>query len=347
MNALRSARCLALAAIASWAPTTTTFAQREPVNGMRPADLRAHALVDATVVVAPGQVLEHATIVIRDGIIEAVGEELEPPKDARVRSAAGLRVYPGLIDPAVLVEVEKEPESLGDHWNPRVHPQISLAARAVPEASRRSALRSSGFTAAAVYPKDGIFRGSGVVVALADEPEYVLAYLERGPMGMGFDYGGGWSNATYPGSLMGAMALIRQTIRDVRWHEQCLTVYAEFPEGNEPPIRADALIALQDVAARRQPVCFEVDSEYDALRAAGLARELGLDVMLLGSGREFCRLDEVTAQDVPLIIPLDYPERPAIDSLATAERVTLREMMIWEQRRRTRVAWWMLARPSR
>ena len=46
---------------------TVCLAQTGPVNGMRPAPLRTHAIVGADVVVAPGKTIEKASILIRDG----------------------------------------------------------------------------------------------------------------------------------------------------------------------------------------------------------------------------------------------------------------------------------------
>src|SRR5262245_8262608 len=85
----------------------TTFgpvaAQTGPVNGMRPSEPRAHAIVDATVITAPGQKVEHATILIRKGLIEQVGpaDKIRVPDDARIWPGDGLTVYPGLIEPAL------------------------------------------------------------------------------------------------------------------------------------------------------------------------------------------------------------------------------------------------------
>ena len=64
----------------------TAAAQVAPVNGIRAAELRRHAIVGASVVTAPGERLEQATIVISDGTIEAVGSDVEAPPDARVAS---------------------------------------------------------------------------------------------------------------------------------------------------------------------------------------------------------------------------------------------------------------------
>jgi N-acetylglucosamine-6-phosphate deacetylase len=332
MTSLRRRIQISMIALAAASLATLAPAQQAPVNGMRPADLRAHAITNATVVTQPGETIENATIVIRDGVIESVGANVTPPPDARTWDGEGLTVYAGLIDAAVLVKTADPPKSVGDHWNPKVHPQLTLAAQSAPSESERKQLRELGFAAAAVYPEDGIFRGTGVVVGLASETGHVLAYRERAAMAVSFDRGGGgWTNPVYPGSLMGSIALIRQTLLDAQWHAQNRRVWEQHPEGNEPPIRADALEALDDVLARRQTVLFDVNDEHNALRAAAVAHEFNLDMMLLGSGYEFRRLPEIVALGMPVIVPLQYPKRPDLSTLAQAERVTLRDMMTWEQ----------------
>jgi N-acetylglucosamine-6-phosphate deacetylase len=312
-------------------PISAAFAQGKPTNGMREADLRTHAIVGATVVTAPGVSLDGVTIVIRDGIIEAVGPGAPVPAGARVWPADGLTVYAGLIDAALLVKSGDRPESPGAHWNDLVHPEVRLAELDVVSASDRKGLRSLGFTAAAVYPSAGILRGTGAVIALGDNGTLATTYDEAAAMGMGFDTAGGWGNPVYPGSLMGSIALARQTLLDARWHATCRAVYEAHPEGNEPPAPADALVALDDVLAGRQEVLFDARTELNALRAARLAEEFDLRLVLLGNGLEFRRLDEISGLGVPVIVPLSYPKRPDATSLARTDRVSLRDMMTWEQ----------------
>ncbi len=195
------------------------LAQTAPVNGIRPAEVRAHAIVDATVVVAPGQEIPDASIVIRDGVIEAVGADAAIPPDARIWPGEGLRVYPGLIDAALLIGAdEPAAESGARHWNRRVHPEVRMAQGPGPDRSVREDLRKLGFTAAAVYPDSGVFRGSGVVIALADADEHVLSYSDRAAMAIGFDTSRSSTSGEYPVSAMGAVALVRQTLYDARWH---------------------------------------------------------------------------------------------------------------------------------
>ncbi len=314
------------AAVALLTVVSPVMAQTGPVNGVRPAEVRTHAITGATVVVQPGKTIENATIVIRDGVIQAVGQDVTVPPGARVWSADGLTVYPGLIDAAVLVKPTSTPNGPGAHWNSKVHPQWSAADESLPSQSVRKELRSLGFTTAAVYPDEGVLRGSGVVVALADQDEHVLAYDGRAMMAAGFDRGGG-----YPGSLMGSIALLRQTFYDAHWHAASRRVWQQYPQGNEPPIRADALVALEDAVNGRQAVLFDVSDEHNALRAGKLAREFDLDLVFLGSGYEFRRLDDIVDLGVPIIVPLQFPDRPDVSGLSSSDRVTLRELMTWEQ----------------
>ncbi|MCH8006004.1 MAG: amidohydrolase family protein [Planctomycetes bacterium] len=308
------------------------LAQTAPVNGIRSAEVRAHAIVDATVVVAPGQEIPGATIVIRDGIIEAVGDDVAIPPDARIWSGEGLRVYPGLIDAALLIGADEPAAERGArHWNRRVHPEVRMAEEPGPDRSVREDLRKLGFTAAAVYPDSGVFRGSGVVIALADADEHLLSYRDRAAMAIGLDTSGSSTSGEYPVSAMGAVALVRQTLYDARWHADATRIWAAQPRGHEPPIRSAALEALASVIQGRQQTLFCVSDELSVLRAASISREFQLDAIILASGLEFRRLKEVAAAGHALIVPCRYPERPDVSSLSAADRVSLRQMMTWEQ----------------
>jgi imidazolonepropionase-like amidohydrolase len=334
-----------------------------PVNGMRPVDLRTHVITNATVIPEPGKKLEQTTIVIRDGVIEWVGPATEAeaklPAGAQTWDAEGLTVYPGLIESALLVSAGELPASAGAHWNAKIRAEVSMATQPPPDRATRSALRNMGFTTAAVYPSSGALRGSGTVLALADDDAHVRAYRERAAMMMAFEYGfrgGGGAPATpsppaqaprtpgnppaageragaggYPSSLMGALALLRQTLLDAQWHDRQLTVWAAHPEHNEAPAPQDALLALQDVVAGKQPVLFDANDEHNALRADRLSREFDLDLWLLGSGLEFRRLEEIVATKRPIILPLEFPRRPEVGTIAQADSVSLQDLMTWEQ----------------
>src|SRR5687767_5230462 len=140
-NSFASARALLAGVLALTLLQSTWWAagQIAPINGMRPADPRAHAITNATVIAAPGEKLENATIVIRNGLIEAVGpsSDISVPADARIWNGEGMTVYPGLIESALLIRSGDEPRSAGAHWNPRVNPERSMAEQPAPDQSLR------------------------------------------------------------------------------------------------------------------------------------------------------------------------------------------------------------------
>ena len=62
------------------------------------ASAQSYAIRNAKIVTVSGATIENGTVVVRDGLIEAVGANLQVPSDAQVFDGAGLTVYPGFID---------------------------------------------------------------------------------------------------------------------------------------------------------------------------------------------------------------------------------------------------------
>ena len=76
-----------------------------PVVSLSPSSTKAqrnsldtYAITNARVVIVSGAPIERGTVVIRDGLIAAVGANVAAPADARIIDGSGLTVYPGLID---------------------------------------------------------------------------------------------------------------------------------------------------------------------------------------------------------------------------------------------------------
>jgi imidazolonepropionase-like amidohydrolase len=268
-------------------------------------------------------------------VIEAIGEagSIEVPAGYRRIDATGLVAYPGLIDAAVRIPSADAAAAAaleaGAHWNGRVVPQIRADRLPPLDPQRRRSLRELGFTSAAVYPDSGVLRGSGAVWPLSDAP--LRPRLERAMMAAAFERGGSWDRATYPGALVGSVALLRQTLLDARWHAECRERFAADPRAVEAPISAVSLEALAEVVAGRQALLLHSESEGTTLLAARVADELRIPIAVAASGLEFRRLAEVAAAGVPLVVPLDFPDAPSIDSPWQAQSVSLRDLLTWEQ----------------
>ena len=82
-----------LAALAAHAAVPIAQAQQSTAN-----TVSAYAITGARIVTLSGANIERGTIIIRDGLISAVGTGLTVPADVRVIDGTGLTVYPGLID---------------------------------------------------------------------------------------------------------------------------------------------------------------------------------------------------------------------------------------------------------
>jgi len=245
----------------------------QPVTGIRDNGTGFHALVGARVVTSPGQVLENATIVVRDGLIQSVGRNDQPPAGARVWDLAGLTVYPGFIDAHADLGMDNVPEG-GDvgptHWNPQVRAWFSTTMNFEDDEDRRSALRSQGFGTALAVPKQGIFRGTASVVNLTDNgvrdrilrPDLVHSIgFQRS-----FQLGG-----AYPNSPMGVAALMKQTFMDTDWYMRAWEAYEASGRAFLPPETSASLAALEEVVQGNQPMFFETNSEEEYLRAYALA----------------------------------------------------------------------------
>ncbi len=302
-----------------------------PTNGPKHVDARWHALTGATAVVRPGSTIENATIVLRDGVIQSVAAGAAPPEGARVWDLTGLTIYPGFIEPFAEVKAPAPDKAApGAHWRENVTPQRSaLDGEGLTEKDRES-LRALGFTAAAISPQSGLFKGTAALVSLADDADELSAasprviatplYQSAAPET------GGWGGSP-PTSLMGAIAVFRQTFIDAGWYADAKAVQAT----SEPIERQVALEALGPNNASSTTILFDAENGLNALRMAKVAAEFERSAILLGSGQEYQHLTAIAALGLPLFIPLNFPDTPDVSSIAAAESVSLNTLMEWEQ----------------
>jgi len=306
------------------------------------------AIVDVRVVPAPGEVMESATIVVRDGVIEAVGSDIEPPPDAALvtferdpendnenddendKRQPPITVYAGLIDPYLALapedesegDEEEESESVpGRH--PLIRPDFELDAAAWP-ADKVEAHRRAGFTTALMAPATGLLRGRSLLANLGDGgmSENLLrrdvaqhAHLqERSPDG------------NYPQSLMGSVALFRQTLIDADWQQRARSAWQADPAQARPQW-LHGVDELAPVLAGDQPLVFESKDVLDSLRILDLV-DPDYDLVLVGHGEEYKRLEDFDRK-VPHILPLDFPSAPDVEDENDRD-VSLEELRHWK-----------------
>lgn len=319
---LASVTIVAASAIA--APPST-----RPVEGLRDHTPAVHALINARIVTAPGRSLENGVLVIRNGVIEAVGAKIEIPADARVWDLNGKVLYPGLIDAFTEVALDASLTKNGSpHWNDLITPQLQVARHISGNTELDKTLRSQGITLRLVAPARGVLKGVSAVVTTADvaspqivNPSVALhAELTVPP---------GRDRKSYPNSPMGAVALARQTMYDARWYRDAWTAHRGNPATPRPE-RNDALEALAPFVFDNGLVIIEANDEQYFLRADRFAREFGLNLAVCGSGHEYRRLKAIVDTGRPVLVPLNFPQPPNVSTPEAALRVTLEELMHWD-----------------
>lgn len=303
----------------------------EPVSGLRETSSGFHALVGARVVTAPGQVLNNATIVIRDGLITQVGANLQPPAGARVWKLEGQTVYPGFIDAHADLGVDAVPQG-GDigptHWNPQVRAWYSTSANFKDDATRREALRSLGFGTALAVPKQGIFRGKASVINLSDAGARERVLRPDLVQSVGFQRSFVLGGA-YPNSSMGTVALMKQTFMDAEWYIRAQAAYESSGRSVLPPETSEALAALAEAVKGTQSVLFQTGSEEEYLRAHKLAVEYKLKPWFRGNGLEYRIIDVLKGRTEPLIVPINFPDAPDVGSPEEARNASLAQLRHW------------------
>ena len=305
------------------------------LTGSAPAAApRVHALIDVNVVIRPGEVLTHATVILRDGRIEAVGDvdRIDIPVEARRFGGEDWWVYAGFIESwrehpmpePELPERDGPPEDPGlpgpgsDHV--RLHPEWRVVDGLVLEEGERAKLREAGLTVAALMPDHGVLAGTAAMVQLGDvTPQLSVLRAELGAVarlrprrGMGPD--------RYPASIMGAISAVRQALID-----------AKFRAGQDEDERVydPSLEALLPVVAGRSPMIFRPGSLVIEARVAEICAEAGIDGVMLGTGGEWRRTG-IVPRDVGLVLPLDYTDVPDLPEEEDWVQVSLDELRAWD-----------------
>jgi imidazolonepropionase-like amidohydrolase len=273
-----------------------------------------YALVGARVVPVSGPALEKATVVLRDGLIAALGENVTVPPDARVVEAKGLTLTPGIIDGFGGIGLPAaRPREPGAAPTPAPSPASGPLS---PEAMSLDRLRSAdalkardqGITTALVIGKDGVLPGQSVLVNLSGEK--VDDMVLRQPAAMHLHLTA--LSRQYPGSLMGTMAYVRQALMDAAHYREEWVAYEKAPAGRKRPSYDKRLAAWQDVAAGRETLVVTATRENDIRRALALADEFKIRLAVAGAPQAWRLADVVKSRRLPLLVSVNFdPARPA------------------------------------
>lgn len=280
-----------------------------------------YAITGGTVHTAAGADIPNGTVVVRDGLIESVGPAAAVPPDAATIDASGMHVYPGLIDaqtslgfvaPRPAVRRRGAARSAAEQRPSETPPDTSPAFLAISGVKLSDddadARRSTGVTTIVTVPANGIFNGQSVVLNLGSGAPESRVVKHPAAMQVSFNTRPTW---TFPDSLMGVIAYIRQTLFDAQQYAAARAIYEKSPAGNPRPAENLSLQALGPVLRRDLPVVFIADSDLAMRRAAAIAREFNLRYILSGARQGYRMADELKAAAAPVFVSVNWPKAPA------------------------------------
>jgi hypothetical protein len=223
-------------------------AKTTPPEGLRENTPQIFALTNARLVLSPGNIIEKGTLVIREGVIEAVGAKAAIPADALVLDMKGKTIYPGLIDSysdwglpkppqqraggpgrRQRAQAEQPEEPRGPrYWNPNVLAHQKANELFSPDEETAGKLREQGITAVLTVPTKGVFKGISTLVNLGQGKPNDL--IVKPAVAQHLSFSANSFGDDYPNSLMGAIALIRQTFLDADWYRQAQAAWNRNPD---------------------------------------------------------------------------------------------------------------------
>lgn len=279
-----------------------------PVNGVNDPQVTRYTFINATIYVTHSQVVQNGILEIEDGKIKSVkkaGEKYDTT--SIVIDLKGKYIYPSFIDvyssygmPAV--PEKKKPGGKPQYntntkgaygWNEAIKPERNAAELFTADEKTAEELRGLGFGAVSTFQADGVARGTSALVCLNDERANKALMKENAAACFSFKKGS--STQVYPTSLMGSVALIRQTFYDAIAYKG-----GYFTEKNL------SLEALNNQLSL--PMLFEASSRWDILRIQKIGKEFGYNFTIKTNGDEYLLVDVLKRNPVNLVVPVNFPK---------------------------------------
>ena len=302
-------------------------AQTEPNENLQKNSPRVWTLTNGMIHTAPGDFIKGGSIVIRDGKIEAVGRYIKSPKDAYEINLEGAHVYAGFIESWLETKsYNDKSKTKRRHWDLKVRPDYRSVDNFDLKEKDLKVLRSLGFTSAQLAPTQGIFRGQTGIVSLSDSPRAINSSIAQV---IDFKYRTKGTR-TYPRSLLGVIAHIRQTFYDSDWYLKAQEVVQAYPTENEPISSNSSLESLGLSRALNKPFIFVSSNENSNSRAMNISKEFGLTPWILGGGYEYRNLESFADIKPFFIIPINFPSKPNVAKYMSDLQYSTKELKHWD-----------------
>jgi imidazolonepropionase-like amidohydrolase len=305
------------------------------------------AIQNARLVSGTGQVIEKGTIILAKGLITEMGAQATIPPEAWVIDGEGLTVYPGLIDAMGdlgLKDAPSGPPGAGPgaggppqrsrnqavSRGPEDRPGTTSWKKAADELKtadkRLESWRNGGFTSAVSTPMEGILPGQAAFINLAGERPREMVIETPVALTIRLEGVGGRS---FPGSLMGVFAYVKQIFLDADHYGAAWSVYEANPLGLERPTYDRSLEPLVQAKAEKWPVLIPGHWTKEIARAVRLGKQLGVSTVVYGGHQGHGSAELLKDENVPILVSVKWPEKS--EDGDPEEDVPLRTLRFWDQ----------------
>jgi len=307
---------------------TQTF----PSNGAPNPNHTYYVFSNCTLHVDAENTINNATLVIKDGQIIDAAEKVNIPAGAVVYDLKGKHIYASFIEMYSdygLPEIKPAPRNFfagpqmennikGAYgWNQAIKADVEAHKLFINNEIKADELRKIGFGTVLTSAKDGIVRGSGTLVLLNTQKKENENILKDKAAAF-YSFSKGSSTQDYPSSLMGSIALLRQTYYDGQW-------YAANKGKTEYNISLEAFNNLQQL-----PAIFEVTDKLKAMRADMIGDEFKIKYIIKGKGDEYQRIHNIELTNCKYIVPLNFPDPYDVEDPYDAELIETSDLKHWE-----------------
>ena len=306
-----------------------SFAQEyiPKTDGVKTPESTLIAFTNATIYVSPTEVISNGTLLIENNTVKAVGKSVKIPKNVETVDLTGKTIYPSFIDIYSSFGVEKvkgkpykspqyDANRKGYYWNDHIRPETQTFQSFKYDDKKAKELLEAGFGVVNTHVHDGIISGTGTLVALNQDGHTATQIInETSAQYLSFDKSK-LSHQSYPGSIMGSMALLRQVHHDADW----------YSKGN---IDVKDLSLEAYLKQKNQLQIFNAGNWLNDLRVAKLGKEIGVNYTIVGGGDEYQRIDKIKGTNSTYILPLDFPKAYDVEDPFQASKITLKDMKHW------------------
>lgn len=266
------------------------------------------AITNGRILTMAGPALERGTVLVRDGLIQAVGADLPPPEGAEVVDARGKTVMPGLIDAHCHVGIAEEIYRIEgndtNEYSDPLTPHLRAIDAVNPEDKAFADALAGGVTTVCTAPGSANILG-GEMLAMKTAGRVVDEMVIRAPIGLKAALGENpkrvyGTDKKAPVTRMASAALLRTALVGARNYldkrERADREHGEKPERD----------LKQEVVARvltgEIPLRLHAHRADDIMTGLRIAREFGLRLVIEHATEGWKVADILAREQIPVII---------------------------------------------